>query len=162
MAKKLSKSQAWSNASSAMVSSAEELVSLREAISDALDAVAQVEGGETLAMLRRHYLDSAEGVLAIAAIDKEVAKYNAAREDMEAAIEGYQDWLDNMPESLQNGATGEMVSACAECEPGDEAEFGAIVIKDDGSIEFNDNFEDLVDIAGDLDNQDLPQGFGKD
>jgi vacuolar-type H+-ATPase subunit E/Vma4 len=161
MAKKLSKSAAWTQASGKMLSAAEELVGMREALSDHLDNLKET-AGNNLINVWQEALTTEPVKTMLETIGAMVGTYNTARGEMEAAIEGYQDWLDNMPESLQNGATGEMVSACAECEPGDEAEFDEIFIKDDGSIEFNDNFEDLVDTAGDLNNQDLPNGFGKD
>jgi hypothetical protein len=61
--------------------------------------------------------------------------------------EEYQDWYDNMPESLQDGPTGEKLRELTEFDfdLGSDAEFA-----------------DMIEAIDNAENADLPLGFGRD
>jgi hypothetical protein len=73
---------------------------------------------------------------------------NSAREELKGVQEEYQEWYDNMPESLQQGPTGEKLSAICD-----------INLEDD--IEEPD-FDTLEGVAQECLDADLPLGFGRD
>lgn len=74
-----------------------------------------------------------------------IENFNEAREELKSVQEEYQEWYDNMPESLQQGATGEKLSAIGDIDLETEAECS--------------DLETMVDEA---ENADLPAGFGRD
>jgi len=68
-----------------------------------------------------------------------VAKASEGLEDLKALQEDYQTWLDNLPENLQQSATGELLEAICELE-----------------------LETAYDTVQEADGIDLPRGFGRD
>lgn len=60
----------------------------------------------------------------------------------------YGEWYDSMPDSLQSGATGELLS-----------EIGNLDIPEEASL---DNITEVMEFADTADQVQLPAGFGRD
>lgn len=67
------------------------------------------------------------------------AKANEALSELQSIKEEYQDWLDNLPENLQNSALGEKLQAITDLD-----------------------IDSAVDVSEEAMNIDLPLGFGRD
>lgn len=75
-------------------------------------------------------------------IEAEIEKYNAALEDLREIQSEYQDALDNLPEGLSGSPYGEKLEAITG------------LSLDDLEVDF--------DIVDEVENADLPLGFGRD
>lgn len=77
-------------------------------------------------------------------VEAAITELNEAREALDKVRAEYEEWRDNLPESLQNSALGEKLQAVADLDMSDEAEAPA------------------VDWLDEAENADLPLGFGRD
>lgn len=82
---------------------------------------------------------------AMEAVDEAVAQANDAASALRDVQEEYQDWLDNLPDSLRDSPVGEKLQA---------------VVDIDGEVD--DDLEGLRRLADEADGADLPLGWGKD
>jgi len=75
----------------------------------------------------------------------------------------YQDWYDNMPAGLQDGATGEKVQEVAQLF-NDQADNGDTALErvTDLISTLNDAADELEGVADEVEGADLPRGFGRD
>lgn len=91
------------------------------------------------------------------AVSEAQSKLQDARDAAEAVVaalgelvelqQEYADWYDNMPEALQNGATGEKLSALADLEL---------------ELDTDASFDELAEAIDAAEAADLPLGFGRD
>lgn len=151
MAKAPSRPVRWTTACSEAREAMEELESLREQVNEDLQNAMQelVDG-------MQEALDKANDKLGDPrqkAID--------ALQDLRDLQEEYQEWYDNMPYQLQEGATGEKLSEIAnldlEWEP--DIDMTAPEIED---ITIELDLSDLEGVIDEAEAAELPQGFGKD
>ena len=83
-----------------------------------------------------------------AAVEEAKAKVTDTVDALKDIQSEYQEWYDNLPENLQNGATGEKLQAIVDLE------------LDADGIELD--LSDIRTAIEDAENVDLPQGFGRD
>lgn len=90
-------------------------------------------------------------------------KIQQGLDDLRELAEEYQDWYDNMPEGLQNGATGDKTQEVAQLfnEQADEAE-NAVGKLNDLISTLTDTADDLENVVSEVEGADLPRGFGRD
>ncbi len=83
---------------------------------------------------------------AVAAAESAIGDLRSALEELSSVHEEYQDWLNNLPENLQNSALGEKLQT-----------IDGIDVS--SALSYVDDIESTVDEAS---GADLPLGFGRD
>jgi chromosome segregation ATPase len=85
---------------------------------------------------------------------------SSAMQDLAAVQEEYQEWFDNMPDSLQyNSPAGEKLQAICDLEISDEVEIDPVQALIDYVTEA---LESVTDVLDEAEGADLPLGFGRD
>lgn len=91
-----------------------------------------------------------------------------AVEELEAAMtalsdvrQEYQEWYDNMPESLQAGATGEKLAEVTNLDV-DEPCVSMESVQDAIRDAIGELLNDVTDLLSDAEGVELPVGFGRD
>lgn len=96
-----------------------------------------------------------------------VGRAQDALAEVEAVKDEYRDWFDNMPDSLQSGPTGDLLSALVDIDtdfpdvPTPEPEAGERIAADI-TEDMRSAIDELQDIADALESAEFPRGFGRD
>jgi predicted transcriptional regulator len=89
-------------------------------------------------------------ISALEAIAAEVEKFEEAMAELTELKSEYEEWKDNLPESLQSSAVAEKLEAIADIDFEGQAEVITSAI------------DDVRSVLDDAEGMDLPQGFGRD
>ena len=94
-------------------------------------------------------------------LESAASDFESAMQDLADVKQEYQDWYDNMPEGLQQGATGEKLEAIANIDVEN-----VTVCMDDIQSAIQAAVEDLLteasDVLDEAEGAELPMGFGRD
>lgn len=92
------------------------------------------------------------------AIDEHSGKLSNAMDEIRSIQEEYNEWYGNMPEGLQNSATGEKLSTIEGMDLSVEFELADA----SASPEFESNIDEVESALDEAEGADLPMGYGKD
>lgn len=87
--------------------------------------------------------------------------FENAMQDLADVKQEYQDWYDNMPEGLQQGATGEKLEAIVNIDVENVTVY-ADDIQSAIQTAVEELLADAVDVLDEAENAELPVGFGRD
>lgn len=94
-------------------------------------------------------------------MESAASDFENAMQDLANVKEEYQDWYDNLPESLQGSATGEKLEQVVEIDVE-----SAVVYVDDIQSAIQQALEEVletaVEVLDEAENAELPVGFGRD
>jgi hypothetical protein len=89
-------------------------------------------------------------MVAIEGIEDATSALTEALSDLNDVRSEYEDWRDNLPENLQGSALGEKLEAVVDLNIESVMEEPLAM------------WPDMLDVVGEAENIDLPQGFGRD
>lgn len=95
------------------------------------------------------------------AVETAASDFESAMQELADVKQEYQEWYDNMPESLQNSATGEKLATISDIDVE-----GANVYVDDIVSAIQEAIEEVLseatDALSEAESAELPVGFGRD
>lgn len=94
-------------------------------------------------------------------IESAASDFEQAMQDLASVKEEYQEWYDNMPENLQQGATGEKLEAISQIDI-ESATLDFSAIQEAIQQAVSEIIDEAAGYLDEAESAELPAGFGRD